>query len=61
LHELGVSTDLLTAATILRIGRTKAYRLARAGEFPVPDLMIGRTYTVVAHLVDLLGLEQRAS
>jgi hypothetical protein len=62
LHELGVSTDLLTAAKLLHIGRTKAYQLARAGKFPVPVVRIGRTYTVtVAHLIDLLRLDERAS
>jgi hypothetical protein len=29
------SVDLLTAAAVLGLGRTKAYELARRGEFPV--------------------------
>lgn len=59
---LGVTTDLLTAAAILRVKRTKAYRLAKTGTFPVPVVRIGRTYVVaVAHLVDLLGLDTRPS
>ncbi|WP_414944840.1 helix-turn-helix domain-containing protein [Amycolatopsis sp. cmx-11-32] len=62
LHALGVTTDLLTAARILRIGRTKAYQLAKCGGFPVPATRIGRHYVVaVAHLADLLGLGERAS
>ncbi|MFE0025105.1 helix-turn-helix domain-containing protein [Amycolatopsis sp. NPDC059021] len=52
----------MTAAKVLRIGRTKAYKLARTGKFPVPVVRIGRTYTVaVAHLADLLQLGERAS
>ncbi|WP_216211158.1 helix-turn-helix domain-containing protein [Amycolatopsis aidingensis] len=62
LYALGVTTDLLTAARVLRIGRTKAYQLARSGDFPVPTTRIGRRYVVaVAHLVEFLGLDERAS
>src|SRR5207249_2614377 len=32
---LGVTTDVETAAAILGIGRTKAYELAKNGEFPI--------------------------
>jgi hypothetical protein len=40
----------------LGIGRTKAYELARAGEFPCRVLRHGRTYAVAAaDLRDLLG------
>jgi hypothetical protein len=43
---------------VLRIGRTKAYHLARAGEFPVPVLRTGRRYLVaVAHLLRVLGMD----
>ncbi|EHR53571.1 excisionase family DNA binding protein [Saccharomonospora amisosensis] len=57
LRELGVTTDLMTAARILGIGRTTAYKLARAGTFPVPAVRIGRTYRIaVAPLLELLGL-----
>jgi hypothetical protein len=43
---------------VLRIGRTKAYHLARAGEFPVPVLRTGRRYLVaVAHLLGALGMD----
>jgi hypothetical protein len=52
------TTDLLTAASVLRIGRTKAYHLARLGEFPVPVLRTGRRYLVaVAHLLRVLGMD----
>jgi len=59
LGELGVTTDLMTAARILGIGRTTAYRLAREGAFPVPAVRIGRTYRIpVARLIELLGLDE---
>ena len=59
LRELGVTTDLMTAARILGVGRTKAYQLARNGTFPVPVVRIGRTYHLaVAPLMELLGLDK---
>ncbi|WP_245976357.1 helix-turn-helix domain-containing protein [Amycolatopsis palatopharyngis] len=59
LRELGMTTDLLTAARILGIGRTTAYKLARAGTFPVPAVRIGHSYRIpVALLVELLGLDK---
>ena len=39
---LCVRTDLLTAASVLGIGRTAAYEMARADAFPVPVLRVGR-------------------
>ncbi|MGB6163366.1 MAG: DNA-binding protein [Pseudonocardiaceae bacterium] len=61
IRALGATTDLLTAASVLRIGRTKAYHLARAGEFPVPVLRTGRRYLVaVAHLLRVLGMDTTA-
>lgn len=54
---LGVTTDLVTAGAILGIGRTNAYALAQADEFPVPLLRIGRSYRVpVAGLLAAVGL-----
>ncbi|MEV6986767.1 helix-turn-helix domain-containing protein [Sphaerisporangium sp. NPDC051017] len=38
--------SLLTAGRLLGMGRTKAYRLARAGEFPCRVLRIGGRYAV---------------
>lgn len=59
LRDLGVTTDLMTAARLLGIGRTKAYQLARDGTFPVPVVRIGRTYHLaVAPLIELLGLDK---
>ncbi len=54
---LGVRTDLVTAASVLGIGRTVAHELARRGTFPVPVLRLGARYVVpVAPLLALLGL-----
>jgi hypothetical protein len=39
-------TDVETAGAILGIGRTKAYELARSGEFPVVVIKVGRRYLV---------------
>jgi excisionase family DNA binding protein len=59
LAELGVTTDLMTAARMLGIGRTTAYKLARTGTFPVPAVRIGRNYRIpVARVVELLGLDK---
>lgn len=56
IRALGATTDLLTAASVLRIGRTKAYQLARTNTFPVPVSRAGRRYLVaVTHLLRLLG------
>ncbi|WP_282947839.1 helix-turn-helix transcriptional regulator [Cellulomonas endometrii] len=56
-RALGVRTDLETAASVLSLGRTTAYRLARAGEFPVPVLRLGTRYVVpVAPLLALLSV-----
>ncbi|WP_222936843.1 helix-turn-helix domain-containing protein [Streptomonospora sp. PA3] len=38
--------ELMTAARMLGIGRTKAYELARQGEFPCHVIRIGEQYRV---------------
>lgn len=49
--------DLLTAAAWLGIGRTTAYRLAEAGQFPAPVIRAGRSYRVpTAPLLTVLGI-----
>ncbi|GAB3000657.1 helix-turn-helix domain-containing protein [Amycolatopsis acidiphila] len=59
LGDLGVTTDLMTAARMLGIGRTTAYKLARAGTFPVPAVRVGRSYRIpVARVIELLGLDK---
>jgi hypothetical protein len=52
---LGVTTDLATAASVLGIGRSHAYRLATAGTFPAPVIKAGTRIVVpVAGLLHLL-------
>jgi excisionase family DNA binding protein len=49
--------DLTTAAGLLGIGRTTAYRLARAGTWPCRLIRIGTTYRVPTRdLLALLGI-----
>lgn len=51
--------DLLTAARALGIGRTTAYALARADEFPCPVIRVGGVYRVpTAGLLRLLELSE---
>lgn len=56
-RALGVTTDVVTAGAVLGIGRVKSYELAKADQFPVPVLKLGRKYVVpVAGLLKSLGL-----
>jgi predicted site-specific integrase-resolvase len=58
IRSLGATTDLVTAAAIVGVGRTTAHVLARAGEFPVPVIRVGHRYRVpVAPILRLLGLD----
>ena len=56
-RRLGLTTDIETAGSILGIGRTKAYALARTGNFPVKVLRNGRKYLVavpaILHALDV--------
>jgi len=55
--DLPAVTDLVTAGRALGLGRTKAYDLARAGQFPCPLIRAGRTWLVpTAGLLIVLGL-----
>jgi hypothetical protein len=57
-RALGVYTDLVTAGSVLGMGRTKAHELARMGCFPVPVIRHGRRYVVpVAPILHLLHLD----
>lgn len=57
IRQLPAVIDLVTAGRAFGIGRTKAYQLARAGEFPCPVLWVGKSYLVpTAGLLALLGL-----
>ena len=52
---LGLTTTVDTAASILGISRTKAYALAKHGEFPIKLVRIGRRYLVpIPPLLNLL-------
>jgi len=57
LRDLGVVTDLPTAAKVFGLGRALAYQLARDGTFPVPVLCAGKRYRVpVAAILAALHL-----
>lgn len=45
-RALGLTTTVEIAASILGISRTKAYTLAKSGEFPVRLVRVGRRYLV---------------
>jgi excisionase family DNA binding protein len=58
LRHLPVVVDLMTAARVLGIGRTKAYELARAGRFPCRILRVGESYRVpTADLLRTVGVD----
>jgi excisionase family DNA binding protein len=55
-QRLGLTTTVDTAASVLGISRTKAYALAKSGEFPVPLIRVGRRYLVpTTALLELLS------
>jgi len=57
-RQLGMTTDVETAAAVMGIGRTLAYDLVRTGDFPVRLLRLGRRVVVpVPDLLKLLGAE----
>ncbi|MEV4753635.1 hypothetical protein AB0J86_00740 [Micromonospora sp. NPDC049559] len=61
LRALGVTTNLATAASVLGISRSQAYRLAAADAFPTPVVRAGtRIIVPVAGLLRLLLLETPA-
>jgi excisionase family DNA binding protein len=56
LHRLPAMIDVETAASILGIGRTLAYQLAKSNEFPCRVIRLGRLYRVsTADLIRLVG------
>jgi len=58
-RALGMTTDVETAGEVLGIGRSKAYALAKAGEFPVKMVRIGRRYLVsVPALLRFVGVDE---
>lgn len=57
LRQLPVVVDLVTAASVLGIGRTTAYELVRTGRWPTPVLRLGSRIRVpTAALRELLSL-----
>jgi hypothetical protein len=59
MRALPAAIDIETAGRAFGLGRTKSHELARAGEFPVPVLRLGRSYRVpTAKVLELLGIEQ---
>jgi hypothetical protein len=55
--DLPAVIDLVTAGQALGLGRTKAYQLARTGQFPCPVIRVGKTYLVpTVGLLAVLGL-----
>jgi hypothetical protein len=57
-RTLGVTTDVVTAGSVLGFGRTTAHRLAREGQFPVPVRRVAVRYLVaVAHLLQAVGID----
>jgi hypothetical protein len=64
LLALPTTVDIPTAARALSIGRTLAYQLANAGQFPVRVLRLGARYRVVTGgsdgLLAALGVTPRA-
>jgi len=58
IRGLGATIDVETAGAILGIGRSKSYELAKANEFPVRILRIGRRYLVpTPAILELLGID----
>ncbi|MDE3724498.1 MULTISPECIES: MerR family transcriptional regulator [Nocardiopsis] len=56
LRQLPPTIDLMTAASILGIGRTKAYEPARCDDFPCRVVRIGGLYRVpTADLLRVIG------
>lgn len=57
LHQLPPTVDLMTAAHILGLGRTKAYALAKADQFPCRLIRVGDSYRIpTTALLELLGI-----
>ena len=62
LVELPVTVDLMTAARAFGIGRTVAYALAKAGQFPCRVFRAGGRYVVArGDLLRALGATDSAA
>jgi hypothetical protein len=61
LLALPSAVDLTTAGRAFGIGRTKAFELARDGEFPVKVLRVGQKFRVPkAAILEALGVTSAA-
>lgn len=59
LKDLPPTTTVVTACSLLGIGKSIGYRLIKEGAFPVKVIRFGSTYRVVtADLLRLLELDQ---
>lgn len=59
IRSLPATIDLVTAARVFGVGRTKAYQLARDGRFPCRVFRVGRSYRVpTADLLTVLGVTE---
>jgi hypothetical protein len=59
--RITATVDLMTAAAALGLGRTRAYELARRGQFPCRVIRIGDTYRIpTPGLLELLGVTPEA-
>ncbi len=62
LAQLPAVIDITTAADVLGIGRTAAYELVRAGQWPTPVLRLGRLIRIPsAPLLTLVCLPPKQS
>ena len=58
LLALPVSVDLVTAARAFRMGRTKAFELAKHNQFPCKVIRVGPKYVVPrSALLEALGID----
>ncbi|MEW2386059.1 helix-turn-helix domain-containing protein [Micromonospora sp. NPDC047707] len=68
IRGLGASTDLATAAVVLGMSRSAAYKLIRRDAFPVPHFRVGAHYRIptapllaALHLGDPVTTPERAA
>jgi len=55
---LDAIVDIPTAGKCFKLGKSTAYELARSGKFPVPVLLLGKTFRVTrASILAYLGIE----
>jgi hypothetical protein len=61
-RALGVRCSVADAASVLGLGKHRAYRLLREGRFPLPTYEVdGRTWVKTRPLRELLGIDPSPS